>query len=126
VTDPTMPPPPPPGGMPPPPPPMGDPNGAYGQPQDTSGNIFGILALIGGIVSIALCCVYAGIWGGVPAIILGVVGKKRADEGKATNKTLANVGFILGIIGVAIFVLQLILLATGVSANLVSQMQKGS
>jgi hypothetical protein len=118
-----MPPPPPPGDLPPPPPPMGDPNGAYGQPQNTSGNIFGILALIGGIVSIVLCCLYAGIWGGVPAIILGVVGKKKADAGQATNRTLANVGFILGIVGVAIFVLQIILLVSGVSTNMMKQMQ---
>jgi hypothetical protein len=119
VTDPTM----------PPPPPMGDPNdpnGAFGAPQDTSGNIFGILALIAGIVSIVLCCVYAGLWAGVPAIILGVVGKKKADAGQANNKTLANVGFILGIIGVAIFLVQIILLISGVSANMVSDLQKNS
>jgi hypothetical protein len=105
----------------PPPPPMGDPNdpnGAFGAPQDTSGNIFGILALIAGIVSIVLCCVYAGLWAGVPAIILGVVGKKKADAGQANNKTLANVGFILGIIGAALFVLGIILRLAGVAANL--------
>lgn len=126
MTDPNMPPPPPPGDMPPPPGPPVDPNGAYGQPQDTSGNIFGILALIGGIVSIVLCCVYAGLWGGVPAIILGVVGKKKADAGQANNRTLANVGFILGIVGVAIFLLQIILLVSGVSTNIVKQMSHTS
>lgn len=123
MTDPTMPPPPPPGGMPPPPPPMGDPNGAYGQPQDTSGNIFGILALIGGIVSIVLCCFAGGLWAGVPAIILGIVGKKKADAGQANNRQLANVGFILGIVGAALFVVWVILRIIGVAALNMNQLQ---
>ncbi|MEV0841824.1 DUF4190 domain-containing protein [Actinocatenispora sera] len=104
-------------GMPPPPPGMG------GQPADTSGNALNIISLVAGIVSIVLCCFYAGIWGGVPAIILGVLGRKKADNGQATNKTLGTVGLILGIIGAVYFVVQIILLVSGVSMNLAKQLQ---
>jgi hypothetical protein len=103
--------------MPPPPPGMG------GQPADTSGNALNIISLVAGIVSIVLCCFYAGVWGGVPAIVLGVLGRKKADNGQATNKTLGTVGLILGIIGAVYFVVQIILLVSGVSMNLAKQLQ---
>jgi hypothetical protein len=74
-----------------------------GQPADTSGNALNIIALVAGIVSIVLCCLYAGIWGGVPAIILGVLGRKKADNGQATNKTLGTDVLILVINAVADF-----------------------
>jgi hypothetical protein len=94
-----------------------------GQPADTSGNALNIIALVAGIVSIVLCCLYAGIWGGVPAIILGVLGRKKADNGQATNKTLGTVGLVLGIIGVVYFLVQIILLVSGVSMNLMNKLQ---
>jgi hypothetical protein len=94
-----------------------------GQPADTSGNALNIIALVAGIVSIVLCCLYAGIWGGVPAIILGVLGRKKADNGQATNKTLGTVGLILGIIGVAYFLVSIILAASGVTMNLMNKLQ---
>lgn len=87
------------------------PPGAPGQPQDTSGNIFGILSLVFGIVSIVICCLYGvGILSGAAAIILGIQGKNKADAGTANNKTLANVGFILGIIGAVLSLIYLILI----------------
>ncbi len=81
-----------------------------GEPQNTSGNIFGILSLVFGILSIVICCLYGvGILSGIGAIILGIQGKKKADAGLANNRTLANVGFILGIVGAVISLIYLIL-----------------
>lgn len=95
----------------PPPPPMG-----AGGPEgpDKSGNVFGIIALIAGIVSIVVCCIYAGFWGGIPAIILGVIGRKKADNGQATNRSMATVGLILGIVGL---VLTIALIIVGIVAS---------
>ena len=91
----------------PPPPPMGMPP-MGGNP--TEKNSLGVWALVLGILSI-LCC---GIFTGVPAIILGIFGKRAAAEGRATNGSLANVGFILGIIGIALTVLGFVLQLMGV------------
>lgn len=113
-----------PGMAPPPPPPPYDASGG-GQP-DTSGNVFNIISLVGGIVSIALCCLYGGLWGGIPAIILGVIGRKKAAEGHASNGTLGTVGLILGIVGVVIFIAQVIYIASGASANMLNQLQNAS
>ncbi|WP_203960357.1 DUF4190 domain-containing protein [Actinocatenispora thailandica] len=104
-------------GMPPPPPGMGAP------PADTSGNVLNLLSMIAGIVSIVLCCLWAGVWGGVPAIVLGILGRKKAENGQASNKTMGTVGLILGIIGVAFFLVQIILAVSGVSTDWVKQMQ---
>ncbi len=98
--------------------------GSYGAPGGRpQQNIFGILALVFGIVSIVLCCVYAGIWAGIPAAVLGYLGIQRAKRGEASNRPLALTGLILGAIGIAIALLQIILLATGVTGNLVSDLQ---
>jgi hypothetical protein len=84
---------------PPPPPPAGYPAGPGAEkPQ----NIFGILALVLGIVAVVLSCLYAGFWAGIPAIVLGVLGLNRAKQGRATNRGLALTGIILGAIGVVI------------------------
>src|SRR5450759_3858688 len=50
---------------------------------------------------------------GIPAIILGQNSKKAASQGLATNGNLGNVGFILGIIGCALWVVGLILNLSG-------------
>lgn len=117
MTDPTTPPPGPPGpppsqpdfGAPPPPP------GGFGGPAgvpDQSGNVFGLISMIAGIVSIVLCCLYASVWAGLPAVILGVIGLNKAKEGKATNKGMAIAGIATGAVGLLIFILQLTILAT--------------
>jgi len=107
------PPPPPPPAVPPVPPP---PPGAFGPGGNTSKNSLGVWSLVLGILSI-LCC---GLLAGIPAIILGNSSKKAAASGLATNGNLGQVGFILGIIGVALSVLGGVLYGTGVltlSAN---------
>ena len=74
--------------------------------NSTEKNSLGIASLVLGIVS--FFCV--GLFAGVIAIILGAQGRKAADEGRATNKSMATAGMILGIIGTVIVGLYWILL----------------
>lgn len=55
------------------------------------------IALVLGILSL-VCC---GFLAGIPAIILGRSELKAIDEGRSpeTNRTLAKVGWILGLVG---------------------------
>jgi hypothetical protein len=92
VTGPTAPPPPPPPG------PGGYP-GDYGAAPQRQQNIFGLLALILGIVAIVLCCLYGGAWAGIPAIVLGVIGMSKAGKGQASNRGMSLTGVVLGVIG---------------------------
>jgi hypothetical protein len=88
--------------VPPPPPPAGPPGYPGAPGAEKPQNIFGILALVLGIVSVVLFCVYAGFWAGIPAIVLGVLGLNRAKAGRATNRGLALTGLILGAVGLLI------------------------
>jgi hypothetical protein len=108
---PTPPPPPPPpayGSTPPPPPAYvappayGGAPGGYAQPQNGSGTT----ALITGIAGL-LCC---GILS-IVAIVTGKKGMALADQGAADNRGVAQAGYILGWIGVALWVIGLIFYA---------------
>lgn len=78
-------------------------------PQQTQGqppivaprNGKGTAALVCGIIGLVPFPV-TGFWLSLIAIVLGVQGKKRAREGLATNHSVAQAGFILGIIGMGI------------------------
>jgi hypothetical protein len=100
----TPPPPPPPPGPPPgspPPPPPGMPAGqpAYGAaPQNGMGTAALILSILGIIGCIPIV-------GGVLGIVFGKMGMKAAQEGRATNEGQAKAGFIIGIIGLVLWVL---------------------
>ena len=73
---------------PPPPPPPGTAQGASGK---------AVAALVLGIMS--LVCL--GFLAGIPAIILGKMELKAIDQGQSpeSNRNLAKIGFILGLIG---------------------------
>ncbi len=112
---PTPPPPPavgalPPLPMPPPPSQVAYPTGP--PPQ----NGFGTAALILGIVSVLPCAYFIPLLGylfvaaPVLAIIFGVIGRKKADQGLATNKNLATWGFWLGIAGLVLYVIAVVVL----------------
>ena len=86
---------------PPPPPPASTP--AAGP---AAKNWMGITALILGIVGIVgACCFGAGFLFGAGAIVLGILGKNAVKAGDANNGGMAQVGFILGIAGVALSLL---------------------
>lgn len=100
-----------PAGQAPPPPPR---QPAGQQPA----NGLGIASLVLGIASIPLClCWGIGTFAGIAAIILGFLGRQRADQGQATNRGTAVAGIITGIVGAALGVLAWILLAIGASID---------
>jgi hypothetical protein len=77
---------------------------------NTSKNWMGITALILGIVGIPMaCCCGLGILLGGGGIALGILGKKAAAAGEASNSGMAKVGFILGIVAVAVSLLYFVL-----------------
>ncbi len=83
-------------------------------PATDPGKVFGIIALICGIVAVLVClgctCVCGclgslpGILCGVAAIVLGVIGMNKSKAAGYKN-TLGVVGMILGIVGLAVFLL---------------------
>ena len=103
--------PPPPPGQQPPPPGYGYGQG-YGQ-QPPKNSVMAISSLVLGILGF-LCC-GCGLLS-IAAIVLGVLGKKEIAEsnGTKTGAGMAQAGFILGILGIAISVLYWILYAAGV------------
>ncbi|MEV5985123.1 DUF4190 domain-containing protein [Streptomyces sp. NPDC052051] len=120
---------PPPGGFPVPPPPIA-PTGPGAVPYDASGyyagygwpgmpmqprNGFGIAALVLGILSVCLFCAYGvvSVVLGILAVVFGVKGRKRADQGEADNYGQAQAGFVLGIIGLALGVAVITLMIIG-------------
>jgi len=81
-------------------------------------NGFGIAALVLGILSVCLFCMY-----GLPAVILGtlavvfgVKGRRLADKGEADNRGQAQAGFVLGIIGIVIGVAVITVLIVAIVA----------
>lgn len=59
-----------------------------------------IAAMVLGIVSVALCCIwYLSIPCAILAIIFGVIGKKRDGKG------MAIAGLVLGIVAIGLYVL---------------------
>lgn len=81
-----------------------------GAPQQQPKNTQGLVAMILGIVSIPLvCCLFLGIPVGIAAVILGVQGKKLADQGAATNRGQALAGIITGAVAIGLGVILVIL-----------------
>ncbi|WP_239158096.1 DUF4190 domain-containing protein [Streptomyces sp. SID13726] len=125
------------GSVPPPPIAPGGPGapvgyGYPGYPQGYGGwpappmppqNGMGVAAMVLGILSCALFCMY-GILSlvlGVLAIVFGIKGRKRAERGEATNHGQAQAGFIMGIIGTILGVAVIVLLAIGITAAINSE-----
>lgn len=99
---------------PPPPPQYGAPQPGYGaQPQKNS--VMAVIGLVTGIIGVIPCfsgCFIFSIGG----VILGLLGKKDVRESNGTKKgeNLAQWGFILGLVGIALGVIYWILIGTGV------------
>ena len=74
-------------------------------------DMYGILSSVAGGLSI-LCCACAGLGGGgvyfvtlplsIAAFVFGYLHLQRIKQGRATNRSLAIVGIVLGAIGVVI------------------------
>jgi hypothetical protein len=83
-------------------PPQPQPGSAGAAPNNT----LGLIAMIVGIASIPLaCCFGAGTVLGIIAVILGYMGKGKAEKGEATNGGQARAGLICGFVGIGIGIL---------------------
>lgn len=66
--------------------------------------------MILGIVAIPLvCCFYIGVPVGIAAVVLGFMGKQKADQGLATNRGMALAGLICGAVAIVLGILFVIL-----------------
>jgi len=125
------------GSVPPPPLAPGGPGGpvGYGYPNYSQGyggwpaqplppqNGMGVAAMVLGILSCAMFCLYGvlSLVLGVIAIVLGVKGRKKAERGEATNHGQAQAGFIMGIIGtilgIAVIVFMVVVIVTAINSD---------
>jgi hypothetical protein len=89
---------------------MGEPGVPAGQPKNS---VMGIIALVLGIIGVIPCFWACGVFQ-IGAIVLGILGKKEVQESNGAKKgeNLAQWGFILGCVGLALAVLYWILFAT--------------
>lgn len=78
---------------------------AWGGPAPANG--MGIAAMVLGILAVCLFCIYGipSLVLGVLALIFGIIGRKRAQRGEASNAGQALAGIILGSIGIAVGVI---------------------
>lgn len=89
-------------------------------PTPSQSSTSSIVALVLGILSLTCC----GFVSGVPAIFIGRSEIKAVDEGRisSSNRNVAKIGMILGIIGSALSLLGILvygaLIAMGISAGL--------
>ncbi|MFD7707621.1 DUF4190 domain-containing protein [Streptomyces sp. NPDC059785] len=81
-------------------------------------NGFGVAAMVLGILSICLFCLYGvvSLVLGILAVVFGVKGRKRVERGEADNHGQAQAGFIMGIIGIVLGIAVLVLLGIGIGA----------
>ncbi|MEU6772083.1 DUF4190 domain-containing protein [Streptomyces sp. NPDC046759] len=81
-------------------------------------NGMGIAAMVLGILSLCLFCMYGvvSVVLGILAVVFGIKGRRRADRGEATNRGQAQAGLIMGIIGIVIGIAVIVLLAIGITA----------
>jgi len=79
--------------------------GAYGAPPVRRNNNMGVAALVLGVVAFLIgpCSILA--------VIFGRIGLNRVARGEATNRGVAQAGFVLGFVTLALWILGLILLA---------------
>jgi hypothetical protein len=65
-------------------------------------NTLGLLSMIFGIIAIpfGFCCGVVGIGAGGAAIVMGILGLRKANQGLATNRGQALAGVICGALGV--------------------------
>jgi hypothetical protein len=99
---------------PPPPPPPGEGGYGYVAPRTNSKAIW---ALVLGILSLVCCSFFAGVFAGIPAIILGNMARTEIDAsgGIQSGRGMAVAGVVLGIIALALSVVWAIIVAvTGV------------
>ncbi|MEU1852118.1 DUF4190 domain-containing protein [Streptomyces sp. NPDC019990] len=98
----------------------GYPQGGYGWPgmPPAPQNGMGVAAMVLGIVSCTLFCMYGvvSLVTGVLAVVFGIKGRRRAEAGVANNHGQAQAGLIMGIIGIILGLVVIVLIAIGITA----------
>jgi hypothetical protein len=85
--------------------------GAYPAPR----NGLGTASLVLGIIGVVFCWVPFTGWAlNILAIIFGAVGRKRAADGLATNKSSAVAGLVLGVIGLGVWIVIIVVFVSAV------------
>ncbi|NJP52864.1 DUF4190 domain-containing protein [Streptomyces sp. SBST2-5] len=81
-------------------------------------NGFGIASMVLGILACCLFCVYGvvSVVLGILAIVFGVKGRRKAEEGLADNHGQAQAGLIMGVIGLVLGLIVVVLIAIGITA----------
>jgi hypothetical protein len=77
----------------------------YGAPMGgpQQNNTLGLISMILGIIAIpAACCAFLGMIVGVGALVLGILGMRKAAAGQASNRGQALAGVICGSIGLVL------------------------
>ncbi|GAA2441155.1 hypothetical protein GCM10010421_34810 [Streptomyces glaucus] len=103
--------------------------GGYGYPAYPQGygwagmpmapqNGTGIAAMVLGILSCCLFCMYGvvSVVLGILAVVFGIKGRKKAEQGLADNHGQAQAGLIMGVIGLVLGVIVIVLIAVGITA----------
>ena len=80
-------------------------HGGYGAPPVRPRNGMGVAALTLGIIGFLIGPA------SILAIVFGRIGLNRAARGEATNRGVAQAGFVLGLVTLALWILGIILLA---------------
>jgi hypothetical protein len=95
------------------------PMAGYGAPMGMppqQNNTLGLISMIAGIVSIpGACCAILGILAGAAALVLGILGMRKASAGQASNRGQALAGVICGSIGLVFSIVSAI---AGAAVNL--------
>ena len=97
-----------------------NPNASYGNYSSGSGgstskNIWGILALIGGIIGVVLAFVFGiGLIFGIAAVVFGFIGLSAIKKGLASNKGVTITGLILGFVSILISIIVIIATIIGI------------
>ncbi|MFE0184225.1 DUF4190 domain-containing protein [Streptomyces olivaceus] len=81
-------------------------------------NGMGTASMVLGILACALFCMYGvvSVVLGVLAVVFGVKGRRRAEQGLANNHGQAQAGFVMGIVGIILGVVVIALIAIGITA----------
>ena len=91
---------------------------ASSAPARSGGAGFAIAALVLGILAVLTCwTVVGGILLGLVAIILGIVGWRRASRRVATGKGMAITGVVLGTVGLLLSVIFVVFIGSFLNGN---------
>ncbi|MEV0393401.1 DUF4190 domain-containing protein [Polymorphospora rubra] len=88
----------------------GYPAASYGAPASSQNNTLGLIGMIVGIVALplAFCCGLFSLPFGIGAIVLGFLGKNKADQGQASNRGQAMAALICGASSIVLAIIMVI------------------